>query len=138
MLRVFLQKMFEKVIDKHISSNTQKYIWIKISYSVKYLVNAKYFLFTKVIVVSCDRTGRCPKLKNRVVLFWTHFIHISFIKLCFNTKEKIPNGMPFTSCQNSKYFRFYGTFIYSRNFEHLFLTSILFKRLIYIFLNTTM
>ena len=42
-------------------------------------------------------------------------IYVGFTKLYLYTKKRIPNRILFTACLNLKYFRFYGTWNFSRN-----------------------
>ena len=98
------------------------------SVSHKFLVNIHMKRFHRATTID-----RCPKLNKipptGVALYmhcsfqshsnWSHFRHpsvyFSFVKLRLYSKERIPDKIPFITCWNLKYFKFYGTLNFSRN-----------------------
>ena len=58
-----------------------------------------------IIDTSCDLDSN----------FRQHSVHVSFIKLRLYAEERVSNRILFTSLQNSKYFKFYGTLNSNRN-----------------------
>ena len=87
-----------------------------ISYNKDY-----YYLSLKIIIV---RPRYRSLLQTKKGGFLSHFRHhFSFIQLGLYTKARMPNRMPFTACQNTKYFRFFRTLNFIRNEIKIFAFS---------------